>query len=219
MHLPEEIQIHILTIQKYAPNDLKSIKLCCRHFIDIVNRYIVLVVTSIASWKSHDWTYDQIYSTKRVMLILSSTDYASNKTVPFVDRFLRRRLKGSVQIEVWFTEVDKTVTLQRYSPLKPTYFCNQCGKNHVIIPTLRNLPLVRNLRNQPCSYLQSLGKIKAYKSPAYYHWTRTKGDLERLFKKLCWLRTKLLINGKDPNTTEKKYPGFWILFNIIKNIF
>lgn len=171
----------------------------CRHFNDIVNRYIVLVVTSIASWKSHNWTYDQIYSTKRVILILSSTDYASNKTVPFVKRLLRRRLKGSVQIEVWFTEVDKTVTLQRYSPLKPSYFCNHCGKNHNI---------------------SSLRDIKAYKPPAYYHWTRTKGDLERfVFKKPCWLRTKLLIHGKEPNTTEKKYPGFWILFNIIKNIF
>ena len=176
MHLPEEIQIHILTIQKYAPNDLKSIKLSCHHFNDIVNRYIVLVVTSIASWKSHDWTYNQIYATKRVIWILSSTDYGSNKTVLFAKRLLRRRLKGSIKLEVWFTEVDKPVILPRYSPLKPTH-----------------------LRNPP----------------AYYYWIRTKYDLERMFKKTCWLTTKFK-NGKNP---PQKFPGFSIIWNTLKNLF
>ena len=65
MNIPEEIYIRILKISTFKTSDLKSLKLSCCLFNKIVNERIVLVITSIAKWKSRDWSYEKnIFSKK-----------------------------------------------------------------------------------------------------------------------------------------------------------
>ena len=79
MNIPEEIYIHILRITTFKTSDLKSLKLSCRSFNTIVNERIVLLITSIAKWKSQNCTHEKIYSAKRIILVLTLADYVSNK--------------------------------------------------------------------------------------------------------------------------------------------
>ena len=229
MNIPEEIYIHILKITTFKTSDLKSLKLSCWLFNKIVNERIVLVITSIAKWKSHDWSYEKIYSTQRIILVLSLPDYVTNEKADFMERLLKRRLKGTLKFEVWFTDVEKAITLPNWKQEKaitlPNWKQDKTTCEHVKANLEKRDYLRCNnyvLHNQCCvdhkSYTNILSYILNGDTQNYCSnhnvpylstsqpnsWLKTKCDLLSLFKASCWNTTKLLINGIRYNLRPKK---------------
>ena len=237
INIPEEIYIHILNITNFKAADLKSLKLSCRLFNTIVNECIVLVVASIATWESHDWTYDKIYSTKRIILVLSLSDYVTNEAAAFVKRLLSQRLKGTVKFEVWFTDVEKAITFhnckqepcehhdhanlekQDYLNCNNYVLYNQCCLEHKsytnLISVMTDGYSSNFCENHNVPYL-------ATSQPSQLNtWIKTKCDLLTLFEGTCWNTSKVLVTRNLNNGSSvkvEKVPGFIIHCICVKQI-
>ena len=229
MNIPEEIYIHILKITTFKTSDLKSLKLSCRFFNTIVNERIVLLITSIAKWKSQNCTHEKIYSAKRIILVLTLADYVSNEEVAFVERLVNRRLKGLIKFTVWFTDVEKAITLHN---------CKQepCEHAHANLEKLDYLQCNNYvLHNQCCvdhhSYTNLLSFMynscspkycKIHNVPVIHNLTtlklnvclKTKCELMSLFKGNCWNNSRV-ITTRDHNNliAKKKLFGFTVFWN------